>query len=152
MNRVKFRQAGFTLVELLIVVAIIGILVVAVTLTLNPTKRIRDAQTASLQASVSSAGSEFNLCMNYYNSTTASQNGYANCDSFSKLTSSATPGGPYLKSAPPESGWVFQLSSGGGSTDGCLYNWVTVASVPIYVQYESISNLVKTYDAAPSCP
>lgn len=145
-------RRGFTLIELLVVIAIIGILVVAVTVAINPVKRIEEAKTSALQARVSSAGDKFNLCMNHYDGSIGTQNGYTKCSDFSKLISPTTPGGPFIKSAPTDSGWVFQSSSSGSGVDGCLYNSVSLFDKVIYIQYESLNNGLKTYESAPTCP
>lgn len=146
-------RKGFTLVELLVVVAIIGILVVAMVALINPLKRIQDARLAALQSQVSSVGSQMNNCINYYDSASSTFNGYNKCNGFTKLTSAATPGGPFLKGTPTGGGWTFQDSSSAPISDGCVYDFAVIGDQTIYVQYESLGNAVKTYyDLVPGCP
>lgn len=146
-------ERGFTLVELLVVIMIIGILVVATTALINPLKRVQDARVAALQSQVSSAGSQMNNCINYYDSGGATFNGYGKCSDFNKLTSASTPGGPFLKSIPAGANWTFQDSQSAPFYDGCIYNFAEIAGRNIYVQYSSLANSVNTYyDTAPTCP
>lgn len=61
LNRKKSK--GFTLVELLIVIAIIAILVLLVIVALDPLERIRDAQDRNAQNSVRQAATAIAACI-----------------------------------------------------------------------------------------
>lgn len=122
---------AFTLIELLVVIAIIGVIVVMVIVTLDPVRRLNDAQVSALSAQTAAIGSAYELCLNYINiqSSPAVQNTPADCgyrtDSNPNITtflSSATPpppGGPYLKTVPAW-GTFIQVPGGGSNPAGCI--------------------------------
>lgn len=150
----KLKEA-FTLIELLISVALIAIVVVTVVAALNPTQRIIDAQTASIRAQVAAIGSALDICMNHYNSATGTTNGYTNCNSPALLSAATTPGGPFLKTSPTGV-WTFQASATPPTNlNGCVYTSVSIGGNTVYAQYRSADHSVTLPPlptAAPTCP
>lgn len=151
-TRFVFSKAlGFTLIELLVVVAIVGIIVVSVIITLNPSKRVADAQVTSLKAQVSAVGTAYDLCTNYVDISVspAVQNALSNCNTIALLTG-AIKGAPFLKSTPSGT-YVFQAA---GTTNklGCLYSSATIGGTVTYAQFLSSNNSVVTNLSAPTCP
>lgn len=150
----KLKKA-FTLIELLISVALIAIIVVAVVVALNPTQRIIDAQTANVRAQVAAIGSALDICMNHYNSVTSTTNGFASCNSVVLLSTSTTPGGPFLKTSPSGT-WAFQASATPPTNlNGCVYTSVSIGGNTVYAQYRSADysvTLPPLPTAAPTCP
>lgn len=148
-------KKAFTLIELLISVAIIAIIVVAVTIALNPTQRLIDAQTANVRAQVAAIGSALDICMSHYNSATGTTNGYTNCNSPALLSAATTPGGPFLKTSPTGV-WTFQASATPPTNlNGCVYTTASIGGSTVYVQYRSTDNSVTVPPlpvTAPTCP
>lgn len=152
---------GFTLVELLVVIAIIGIVVAGVVVTLNPVKRINDAQVSTLSAQTAAVGYAYEICLNYVDISARPivQNTPADCgylaggnSNITTVLSSSTPppsGGPFLKT-PPTTG-TFQLVGGGGSNpNGCILG----VSGGFWALYVSSTNAVAAGTSTPvgSCP
>lgn len=152
-------KKAFTLIELLIVVAIIGIIVVGVAIALNPTQRIIDAQTANLRAQVATVGAAFDICMNYVNPPSQATNGYALCSSIAHLTSAGgagePAGGPFLKTTPTGT-WTFQTSATAPTNlNGCVNSTASVGGNTVYAQFQSATNAVTAPPlptAVPACP
>ncbi len=65
-NVLPARQRGFTLVELLVVVAIISLLAVAVIVAINPAARLRDAKTAAAKRDVKVVAEAIERCITEY--------------------------------------------------------------------------------------
>jgi type IV pilus assembly protein PilA len=87
---------GFTLVELLIVIAIIAILVLIVIIAINPIQRIQDATDRTATSNVRSVATAVEGCLT---NPTNAQN-FQNCDDETALTSTSTAGGPWVREWP----------------------------------------------------
>jgi len=94
------KTRGFTLVELLIVIAIIAILVLLVIIALDPLERIRDANDRNAQNGVRQAGSAVMTCItkelsktppgNPYDGTTCNAPGWMQQEGYIQSTTSLT--------------------------------------------------------------
>lgn len=152
-------KKAFTLIELLVVVALVGIIVVAVVVSINPAKRISDAQVSAISAQVASVGSAYELCLNYVNTAVipALQNTSANCGfgidtGIATVLSSPTPppaGGPFLRAAPA-SGTFTLTAAGTSNVNGCI-NGVNGS---YWAQYRSFDNslIAGSRGSPPVCP
>lgn len=154
-------RKGFTLVELLVVIAIIGIVVAGVMVTLNPVKRVNDAQISTLSAQTAAVGYAYELCLNYINISVspAVQNTTVECGYLADgnpnittvLSSSAPPpsGGPFLKTVPTLG--TFTLLGGGGSNpNGCILG----TNGGFWSLYVSSTNVITSGTSTPvgTCP
>lgn len=104
------RQAGFTLVELLVVIAVLGVLTtIAMTVYHNVQARSRVAKAEADTRTLSGAIGTFNAHMGQMPSA------------LTDLTSAQTNGngqvaGPFMASTPiPPSGWAYTYSAGGAN-------------------------------------
>jgi prepilin-type N-terminal cleavage/methylation domain-containing protein len=102
------RQAGFTLVELLVVIAVLGVLTtIAMTVYNNVQARSRVAKAEADTRTLSGAIGTFNAHMGQMPSA------------LTDLTSAQTNGigqvaGPFMASTPtPPAGWAYTYSAGG---------------------------------------
>ncbi|MEX0621596.1 MAG: prepilin-type N-terminal cleavage/methylation domain-containing protein [Candidatus Woykebacteria bacterium] len=87
---------GFTLVELLIVIAIIAILVLIVIIAINPIQRIQDATDRTAESNVRAVATAVEGCLTNRDNSVE----FRNCDDEAALISSATPGGPWIRQWP----------------------------------------------------
>lgn len=149
---------GFTLIELVIVIAVVSIITVAVTTALNPIKRITDAQDASIRSQAAAVGQSLDICMGYFDLTGGTQNGYNACSSIIKLTATQSnggaPGGPWLKSTP-SGNWGFLSSVSGGGLNGCVYTSTSIGLTLTYYIFQSTNSSVITKLSLPDagdCP
>lgn len=85
------KTRGFTLVELLIVIAIIAILVLIVIIALNPLQRIHDANDSRASNSVRSVAIAIEGCLTRNNLVAA------RCNSLALLNDPATEGAPWVR-------------------------------------------------------
>ena len=92
------KSKGFTLVELLVVIAIIAILVLIVIVAINPAERINDARDKAAESDVRSTASAMEACLAWVDPITNVQNTVANCDAAGLIA--ATNGGPWVRSVP----------------------------------------------------
>ena len=115
------ESKGFTLVELLIVIAIIAILVLIVIVAINPLQRIHDASDQAAGSDVRSVASAVEGCI-------ARNDGLpANCSTALLLTNIAPPpeGAQWIRNFPANvniTGAVALCADGGG---GDSYIWST---------------------------
>lgn len=100
MKKFLKKQKGFTLVELLIVIAIIAILVVIVIIAINPVQRIRDANDRRAASNVRSVATAIEGCLS------RNDEAFASCQTVGALTNAegaGTPagavGGPWVRDA-----------------------------------------------------
>jgi prepilin-type N-terminal cleavage/methylation domain-containing protein len=78
MEKFLKKQKGFTLVELLIVIAIIAILVVIVIIAINPIERLNDARDRTAASNVRATGTLIATCVTQ--ALTAVGGSVADCD------------------------------------------------------------------------
>lgn len=124
------KTRGFTLVELLIVIAIIAILVLIVIVAINPIQRIHDTNDRRAESDVKSVAQVVEGCLAYTEPTTGITNTVAQCDSAGDLTAAATPGGPWSRNVPATvtvgaAGGVISVSAPGGTGHNACYNTTT---------------------------
>ncbi|MCX6783484.1 MAG: prepilin-type N-terminal cleavage/methylation domain-containing protein, partial [candidate division WWE3 bacterium] len=63
MTQIKIKEGGFTLVELLVVIALIAILGVVAIAAINPAAKIQSATDARAVANVESLGKAYESCV-----------------------------------------------------------------------------------------
>jgi prepilin-type N-terminal cleavage/methylation domain-containing protein len=86
------KTRGFTLVELLIVIAIIAILVLIVIVAINPIQRIHDANDSRASSAVRQVATAVEGCL------TQNNEDFSKCNSSTKLTTdTATVGNPWVR-------------------------------------------------------
>ncbi|OGY26933.1 MAG: hypothetical protein A2Z11_02630 [Candidatus Woykebacteria bacterium RBG_16_43_9] len=90
------KTKGFTLVELLIVIAIIAILVLLVIVAIDPLERIQDAQDRNAQNEVRSGASAVAACITKELARTPSVDPFAAGSPCSSPAALAAPGADYI--------------------------------------------------------
>lgn len=90
------KTRGFTLVELLIVIAIIAILVLIVIIAINPIQRIQDATDRTAESNVRSVATAVEGCLTNRDNAVD----FGNCDDQAALESASTPGGVWIREWP----------------------------------------------------
>ncbi|MCL5004071.1 MAG: type II secretion system GspH family protein [Patescibacteria group bacterium] len=144
---------GFTLIEMLVTIAIIVIVSGALIVGINPTKRLQDAQDARAKQDVRAIASAVESCMSYVNPATNTANSNdpnTNCSPGSKLApGSTTPGSPFTRAAPP-SNIIFLTSI--SNTNVCFYEQGSTNPANYWV-YQTNTGLVQSQSTVPnSCP
>ncbi len=107
------KKDGFTLIEILVVIAIIAILMGALFVGINPAARINEAKDARAKMDVAQLGSSLEACL------TKSEGDETKCDTWDELYS-----GSFVKLASAPSGITVSLgcvSELGGYGTYCKY-------------------------------
>lgn len=112
------RRNGFTLVELLVVVAIVGVLLGVVVLALNPAERLNEAAEAKARSDVQQIAAAMEICIAHkdYASET-------NCNTWAKLY-----GGGFVQASAAPSGVTIGtgcVSAPEASSQYCKYTAAT---------------------------
>lgn len=142
-------RKGFTLIELIVTVALISIIALSVIVAINPAKRVADAQDSRAQSDARGVGVVIESCLAYVDSTGAG-NSAADCSTNALLITSTPPpkGGPFMRATISS---VTLTTSGSivcvyakGSGSGATTHWF---------QYSTSTGSVTkiTQAAAPSC-
>lgn len=130
-NVLPARQWGFTLVELLVVVALISLLAVAVIVAVNPAQRLRDTKTAAAKRDVKVVAEAIERCITEYlvdNTSATEATALAACDTVGDLGISTLATGQALNSS---------------ATSVCFSSLTGTAAV--YVKYTHSSAGVTSY-------
>lgn len=112
----KTANKGFTLIEMLLVIVIVGILMGAVVVGVNPVKRINDAKDAVVKSNVGTVGSAIEACY------TKNQATWTACDTLQELEDDG-----FIKEADLLTGVTIMLD--GGSTNVCVCSDLNNAQV-----------------------
>lgn len=72
-------EKGFTLIEMLVVVAVVGILAAAVVSGIDPSKRFKEARDSQRKQIIGNLATAMETCF------TKNNGAYANCDAFTEL-------------------------------------------------------------------
>lgn len=83
----KGNRSAFTLVEMLVTLAVIAIVAGAVIVSINPVQRIRDAVNTRAKQDVDTTAKVVESCLVYTSPSTNRQNTIADCNTQSKLIS-----------------------------------------------------------------
>ena len=83
----KDNRPAFTLVEMLVTLAVIAIVAGAVVVSIDPVQRIRDAVNARARQDVDTTAKVVESCLVFTSPSTNRQNNIADCDTQSKLMS-----------------------------------------------------------------
>lgn len=110
-------RKGFTLIEMLVTVALIAIVSGAIIIGINPTQRIRDAQDARAKQDVRSVAAAVEACLAYA-STTGATNDPSTCYTAAQLYSGAN-GAPFTRSSTFPTG-VTTTNPGGATGTVCI--------------------------------
>lgn len=98
---------GFTLVELLVTMALMTLLSGVVVAAINPAKRIRDSKNIRAQGDVGVTAKVLESCLVYTNVLTGRQNAISDCDTQAKLMSGGFSRVVLSNGSPPN----FQLNA-----------------------------------------
>ncbi len=88
-------KRGFTLIEMLVTIAVISVIAGAIIVGINPAQRIRDAQNSKGKQDTRSIAGSVEACLSYVNPSTYVVNVIANCDTGAELVS-----GGFARSVP----------------------------------------------------
>ena len=99
MNQKLKTDTGFTLVELLVVIAVISILVLIVVITIDPQRRTHEAGDRAAQSNVRLVASVIEACL--ARNASSNTNGARECDNnpLGEFTQ-AVNGGPWIRELP----------------------------------------------------
>lgn len=114
MKRIK---AGFTLIEVLVVMTLVGLLAVAIVVTINPVQRIRDAKTNTAKHDGKTAAEAIERCLTTYltaNSSASENQAIIHCSSAGNLGMTLG-GGQALNAALDGSSVCFSEETGTAS-------------------------------------
>lgn len=142
----RISLKAFTLVELLVVVAIICVMIVATVILIDPAKQIGRAKDSKAQQDVRSTATSVSACLSYADQLTGSFNSFSNCDSIAELSGTCSggctnaAGSPFMKIIP--SG-VVQFSS--TISDVCVSEMGNTA------YWKFTSSIGKVYSDASGC-
>ncbi len=132
------NNKGFTLVELLVVVAIIGLLAVAVIVAINPAAKISATKTAQAKRDTKVAAEAIERCITSYliaNPTATEATAIDNCDTAALLGITVGTGQTLNSSA----------------TSGCFSSQTGVATVWIKYTHSSTGATSYVEDATTAC-
>lgn len=135
------NNKGFTLVELLVTIAIIGVMMGAVIVAINPAKRLADARDADGKTKVAAVASAMEACY------TVKLGSYVNCDTTANLVTD------YLKLMP--SGVTFFPMAGTPPVAACTATTCCISynlENGGYWVYESAYGKAQERSAATTCP
>lgn len=139
---------GFTLIEMLVTIAIIAIVSGAIIVGIAPQKRIQDSQDSKAKQDVRAVASAVEACLSYADSTGAT-NVTTDCDTGPELVStSGTPkGGPFARAVST----VTFLTTAGNPLTICFYEQGSTSPVN-YWYYKTSTGSVTSSNTIPTCP
>ena len=139
MSRIKVR-CGFSVIELVVTIALVAIISAAVIVGIAPAKRISDARDSKARQDVHEVASSVETCLAYTDPTTGAGNLADYCGVSANLTSSLQ-GGPYIRGGlPPD-----LVVSFSGSTV-CVWETVETST------WKDSSNVGQVELGTESCP